>query len=173
MVGIQPSLIEIGRRHWFYLLLPLWLAAGWNLSVTPEAVADPVMMERVFLFDFGLFLPVLYFLFLKSRVTLRAAVLRSVALAAAGLALAAWLLPAGTGQVLPVLAWLRWVALPAIIVIELAALVAVVRYVYGGDPKEQTLVDQGMPPIIARLMIAEARFWKRVFAWLAGRKDSE
>lgn len=173
MAGTHFQIAGFARRHWFYLLLPLWLAAGWNLSVSTDAAADPLMMERVFLFDFGLFLPVLYFLFLKSRVTVKAALLRSLGLAAGGLALAAWLMPEGTGQVLPVLAWLRWVALPAIILIELAAMVAVMRYVYGGDPDEQTLVDQGMPPVIARLMIAEARFWKRVFSWVTGRKDAE
>lgn len=171
MAGTHTHIADFARRHWFYLLLPLWLAAGWNLSVSTDAVADPLMMERVFLFDFGVFLPVLYFLFLKSRVTVKAAVLRSLGLAAGGLALAAWLMPEGTGQILPVLAWLRWVALPVIIAIELAALVAVVRYVYGESPNEQTLIDQGIPPVVVKLMLAEARFWKRVFRWLTGKGE--
>ncbi|OZA91690.1 MAG: hypothetical protein B7X57_09785, partial [Erythrobacter sp. 34-65-8] len=144
MVRVHSRIVETARNHWFYLLLPLWLAAGWNLSTTPDAIADPIMMERVFLFDFGVFLPLLYFVFLRSRVTLRAALIRSVGMAAAGLALAAWLMPIGEGEVLPILAWLRWVALPVIIAIELAALVAVVRYVYGESPNEQALIDQGI-----------------------------
>lgn len=167
---LSPAkLASAARRNWFYLLMPLWLAAAWNLSITPQAAAEPLVMERVYLFDFALFLPVLYFLFLRGRVTLRAALVRSAMLAAAGLALAAWLMPAGEGQVLPVLAWLRWVALPAVIVIELVAMAAVLRHVFGADPDAQTLIDQGMPPLVVKLMIAEARFWKRVLSWLTGR----
>ena len=159
------------REYWFYCLLPVWALAAWQISVAPEALAAPLSTERVFLFDFGIFLPVLYFVYLRKRVGAKAAALRSAGIAAAGLALAAWLMPAGEGQVLPWLAWLRWTALPAIIVVELAALVAITRYVYSDRADERQLVEKGMPPIVAKLMLAEARFWKRVWAALSGRRD--
>ena len=84
---------------------------------------------------------------------------------------AAWLMPEGTGQVLPFLIWLRWTALPLVIAIELVAFVALMRYLYGSEPKEKELVNQGIPPLVVKLLLMEARFWKRVFRLITGRSD--
>lgn len=157
--------------YWFYWLLPFCVIGAWQLSLTPQSLADPVMTERVFLIDTVLLLPLLYFLYLRSRVTLKAALVRAFALGAAGVSYSAWLMPDGAGQVLPFLAWLRWIALPLIIALELAAFVALMRYIYGSDPCEEKLIAQGMPPLLVRLLLIEARFWKRVFAALTGRRD--
>lgn len=158
-------------RYWFYGVLAFAVIAAWQVSVTPETMVNPLLTERIYLFDFGVFLPLLYFWFLRRTVAVKAAAIRAFALASAGIAYAAWLMPDGMGQLLPFLSWLRWVALPLIILIELAAFVAVMRYVYGSDPKEEELVAQGLPPVLARLLLMEARFWKRVFAFLAGGKE--
>ena len=73
------------RANWFYLLLPFLFLAAWSLSRTPEAAADPLLLERVLFFDCLISLPVLYFLFLRRHSGLRAAIIRSAALAGAGL----------------------------------------------------------------------------------------
>lgn len=156
------------RANWFYVLLPFLLLAAWALSISPVAVRDPIVLERVFLFDFLISLPLLYFLFLRKRVSRRVAILRVAALAASGVWLASVLMPEGTGQILPWLAWLRYLALPLLIGVELIALVAVVRHAYGAEPDEGYLIAQGLPPILAKAMLAEARFWKRAFRWLRG-----
>lgn len=162
-------MIGIARNHWFYLILPILLLAAWSLSVSPEAMADPVSLERVYLFDFGIFLPLLYFLYLRPRFSLRASLVRTFALLGSGIWIASVLMPDGAGTVLPWLAWLRVVALPLLIAIELAAFVAIMRHIYGETPDEQTLVDQGMPPIVVKALLAEARFWKRVWSWFVQR----
>lgn len=154
------------KENWFYVLLPFLMLGAWLMASTPESLADPVMTERVLLFDALISLPLLYFLFLRSRASLRVTLLRVAALAGSGVWFASWLMPEGSGQILPWLSWLRYVALPVLIGIELIALVAVVRHVYGDTPDEAHLIALGMPPIIAKAMLAEARFWKRVFAWL-------
>lgn len=159
------------RGYWFYWLLLPCLFAAWHLSRTPAAIAAPLTLERVYLIDFALLLPVLYFVYLRPRVALCAALLRSAAIGAAGISFAAWLMPEGTGQVLPFLSWLRWTALPLVIAIELAAFVALMRYLYGSEPKEVELVAQGIPPLIVKLLLMEARFWKRVFRFLGGKRD--
>lgn len=164
-------MIRAFSNTWFYWLLVPCVFAAWQLSLTPETVADPIITERVFLLDFALLLPLLYFVFLRSRVPPRAAILRSLALGAAGISYAAWLMPEGTGQLLPFLSWLRWTVLPVIILIELAAFVALMRYLYGSEPKEEELVKQGIPAPVVKLLLIEARFWKRVFRFLAGRSD--
>jgi hypothetical protein len=155
--------------YWFYWLLPLGLVAAWKLALTPDSLANPIMTERVFLFDFAVFLPLVYFLYLRSRVTRRAALVRAFALGGAGISYAAWLMPDGTGEVLPFLAWLRWTALPLLIAIEFAAFVALMRHIYGSEPEEAKLVEQGIPRLVVRLLMIEARFWKRVFRFLTGR----
>ena len=154
------------KANWFYALLPLLLLAAWMVASTPESLADPVILERVLLFDALITLPLLYFLFLRRRAGMRVTLLRMAALAGTAVWFAAWLMPEGTGQILPWLSWLRYVALPVLIGIELIAVVAVVRHVYGAKPDEAHLIAQGVPPAIAKVMLAEARFWKRVFAWL-------
>lgn len=158
-------------EYWFFGLLAVCVFAAWQVSLTPEAIADPIMTERVFLLDTAIILPALYFFYLHTRVALKAAILRSLALAAAGISYAAWLMPDGTGEVLPLLAWLRWVAMPLVIAIELAAFVAIMRYVYGSEPQEEELVRQGLPPLLVKALLIEARFWKRVFRFLAGKND--
>lgn len=157
--------------YWFYWLLAFCAFAAWQVSLTPDAIADPITTERVFLLDTVLILPALYFVYLRPRVALRAAILRSLAIGAAGISYAAWLMPEGTGQVLPFLSWLRWTALPLVIVIELAALLALVRYLFGSEPQEETLVAQGIPPLVVKLMLMEAQFWKRVFRFVTGKRD--
>lgn len=162
---------KIFRGYWFYWLLVPCLIAAWQLSLTAEALADPLTLERVYLIDCALLLPILYFLYLRSRATLKAALFRSLALGAAALSYAAWLMPEGAGQVLPYLSWLRWTALPLIIAIELVAFVALMRYIYGSEPKEEELVNQGIPPLVVKLLLMEARFWKRVFRLITGKSD--
>lgn len=157
------------KGYWFYGLLAFCLIGAWQLSLTPETLADPITTERVFLVDFALLLPLIYFAYLRTRVALKAAILRSLALGAAGISYAAWLMPEGTGQVLPFLSWLRWTALPFVIAIELAAFVALMRYLYGSEPHEEELIKQGIPPVIVKLLLMEARFWKSVFRFLTGK----
>lgn len=150
--------------NWFYLILPVLLAAAWSLSISPEAITQPQLLEGVYLFDFAIGLPALYFLFLRKRMSLQAALLGTLALAGTGLWFASWLMPAGKGEILPWLAWLRYVALPALIIIELVAAAALLRYAYGEAPDENRLIEQGMPPLLARAILAEARFWRRIWA---------
>lgn len=156
------------RANWFYILLPLAIAVEWLLAVTPEALAAPRALEATLLFDLAIFLPALYFLFLRGRVSRKAALLRTAALAGSGLWFASWLMPAGQGEVLPWLSWIRYVALPVLIGVELIAAVAILKHVYGKTPSEAHLIEQGLPPLMAKLLLAEARFWKRVFRWLRG-----
>lgn len=156
------------RTNWFYLLLPFLLLAAWSVSRTPEAIADPLQLERILLVDCLISLPLLYFLFLRRHTTLRAAIIRSAGLAGAGVWFAGYLMPDGEGQILPALGWLRMAALPLLVLIEVAAFIAIMRVVYSDTPDEEQLIQQGMPPLIVKALLAEARFWKKVWRFLTG-----
>ena len=147
------------------------MIAAWQLSLTPETIADALTTERVFLVDFAVLLPLMYFVYLRSRVNLGVAILRSVAIGAAGISFAACLMPEGTAQVLPYLSWLRLTAFPLVIAIELVAFAALMRYLFGSEPQEADLVGHGIPPVVAKLMLMEARFRKAVFRFMTGKKD--
>lgn len=157
------------RTNWFYLLLPFLLLAAWSLSRTSEMVANPLLLERVLLADCLISLPILYFLFLRRHASLRAAIIRSAALAGAGLWFAGYLMPAGEGQILPALGWMRMAALPFLIILEGAAFIAIMRVIYSDAPDEERLIEQGVPPLIVKALLAEARFWKAVWRFLSGR----
>jgi hypothetical protein len=47
--------------------------------------------------------------------------------------------------------------------------IAVLRVLFGADPDPKELERQGMPPLLARLMLAEARFWRWVWSRLKER----
>lgn len=139
-------MLKVLRTNWFYLLLPFLLLAAWSVSRTAEALANPLLLERVLLVDCLVSLPALYFLFLRRHATLRAAIIRSAALAGAGLWFAGYLMPDGEGQILSGLGWLRMMALPLLILIDGAAFIAIMRVVYSDGPDEEQLVRQGVPP---------------------------
>lgn len=161
-------MIRLAKAHWFYLLLPLLLVAAYTAGRSADALANPLLAERILLIDALVSLPLLYWLYLRSRVMPRAALIRCSALALSGLWFAGWVLQ-GEGQILPWLAGLRAIGLPLVIIIEVTALVAVVRYTFSADPREDHLIAQGVPPLVARLMLAEARFWKNIRRYLTGR----
>jgi hypothetical protein len=45
------------------------------------------------------------------------------------------------------------------------------RYIYGSEPKEEELVNQVIPPLVVKLLLMEARFWKRVFRLITDKSD--
>ena len=163
------ALLAMVRNGWFYLLLPVWLGAAWSLSRDPQVLRDPPALELVLLFDFAIFLPALYALFLRRTVRSLGLAIRCGGLALSGLWLAGLLLPEGTGTIIPRLAWLRALFLPIALAIEIGAAIAVLRIVYAEEPDEARLHASGMPPWLVRLVLAEARFWKRVWRMLSGR----
>ncbi len=169
MTGQVAPQRSFAKAHWFYLLLPLTLLAAWLLSTTAEAARDPLTLERTLLFDFGLFLPAVYALYLRGRLRPAAIALRCVGLGLAGLWFAGWLMPQGEGEVLPFLGWLRMVVFPILIVFELVAFAAILRIVYSPRPDPARLLAAGMPPLLVRALLAEARFWRWVWHKLRGR----
>ena len=163
-------MLRFARNYWFYFLLPPLLLVAYAVSRMPESLAAPAFTERVFLFDFLIFLPAIYYVFLRSRFSKRTSIIRAGALGLTGLWFAGWLMPEGTGEIIPRLEWLRALALPFFIVFELAVFAALMRYVFGDAPDEQKLISMGVPPFLVKALLLEVRFWKAVWAFLAKRR---
>lgn len=162
------DLAALARRHWFYLALPLLLAAAFSARSAFPWDTQPRLAEAATLFDWCLFVPALYALCYRDK-PVRALALRLLALLCGGVWVAAMIVPLSAQTLLPGLGWLRSAGIAILVLVELAAAAAMLRIVFGAAPDPEALVRQGVPPLLARLMLAEARFWRWLWDRLNGR----
>ena len=156
-------------QHWFYCLLPLWLAAAWAFRSDFPWQTDPGLGEAITLIDWCVLVPTM-FVICYWGMSPKALALRVLALICGGIWLAGKIVPVGSQIILQEWSGVRWIGLTILALFELGVLVATLRIVYGSPPDPQALEEQGIPPFIARLIIAEARFWRRVCNLLRGHK---
>ena len=157
------------RTNWFAVAVPLLLLVEW-LVVRDLGGEMGRFLEVVVLFDLCVFMPLLYVLCYRRIVPLKQLVLRTVALACLGIYLATYLVPEPLQALLPQLGPLRIAGLGVLMLIELRLLVAAVRIVWGRDGSvEQVQAASGAPAWMARIMVMEARFWKRLWRLIRRR----
>lgn len=157
-----------GRRNWFYLLLPVWAAAAFGFRAAHPWSEQPMLGEAVTLFDWCLFVPALYLLCYRDMPR-RALGLRAIALVCGGIWIAGVIVPDAAENILTRLGPLRSAGIAILLLVEGVAILAILRVVFGATPDPAALERQGIPPPIARLMLAEARFWRWLWATLRGR----
>jgi hypothetical protein len=127
-------------------------------------------LEAVVLFDLCVFMPLLYVLCYRGTVARAQLVLRAVALACLGIYVATYLVPEPLQAVLPQLGPLRLAGLAVLVLVELRLLLVALRLVWGRDASvDQVQAASGAPPWIARLMVLEARMWKRLWRLIRRR----
>lgn len=151
-------------RNWFYALVPIWLLASLAFRATHQWDEQPQLGEAITLFDWCIFIPITFAICYRGM-SGRALVLRCLALVCGGVWLAGKLVPVDAHNLLQSLGAMRWVGLSALLLFEMAAVVAMLRVVFGAAPDPRELEQQGIPPFLVKLMIAEAKFWR----WLWGR----
>ena len=157
------------KANWFVVAVPLLLLVEW-LVVRDLGGEMGRFLEAVVLFDLCLFMPLLYVLCYRRSVPRAQLVLRAVALACLGIYLATYLVPEPLQAVLPQLGPLRLAGLAVLMLIELRLLFLALRMVWGRDASvEQVQAASGAPPWIARLMVLEARMWKRLWRLIRRR----
>lgn len=159
--------MTLARRNWFYALLPVWALASWGLWVTHSWNEQPLLGEAIVLFDWCLFVPATFALCYRGMPP-RALALRLTGLACGGIWLAGQIVPAESQFILLGLSGVRWLGLSVLLLFEMAAIAAMARIVFGQSPDPRRLERQGIPPLVAKAMIAEARFWRWVWARLTG-----
>lgn len=162
------DLRTLAQRHWFYLLLPLLLAAAIGFRTTHPWAEQPGFGEAVTVLDWCIVLPLLFAL-CYGHLPWRVLALRTLAVACGGFWIAGQIVPAEAQGLLQDWRGLRWLGLGVLLAFEAAAVVAVLRIAFAATPDPQALQKHGIPPLVARLMLAEARFWRWVWAKLHGR----
>jgi hypothetical protein len=154
-------------RNWFLLLLPALVAVGYLVS--RSAPGGP-QLERVLLLDALVSVPLLYFLCYRGTLTRGHMTLRLVALACAGVWLAAKLVPPSSQELLPYLGWARMAGLAVIFLFEVRLVVLAVRMAFAGrSDSAQLSAATGAPLWLAKLMLMEARFWRWLWALISRR----
>ena len=161
--------VTFARRHWFYLSLPLWLLASINLHFDFAWATDARSGELIALFDWAVFMPALYALCYHGIALGRVLAIRLLALVCSGVWIAGLIVPDPAENLLLRWGWLRGIGVAALVVVEGLAMLTILRVVFSSAPDPTVLERQGIPPIVARMMLAEARFWRWVWNRLHGR----
>lgn len=162
------------RRNWFVPALALLLAVEWAFVRATAWSAGDRIAEAAVLIDLCLFVPLLHFLCYRRRLATRALLIRTAGLAFLGIYLASHLVPAEGQALLPALGWARLVGLAVLALIELWVMFAIVKLLFGGKTTAAEVSAQsGAPEWVARLMLAEARFWKWLWRLIRGGKGKE
>jgi hypothetical protein len=162
------KIARAARTHWFYVMLPVLLTAALNFHATHPWTAHPRFGEAATLFDWCFFVPFLYAICYRAMPR-RALAMRTLALVCGGIWIAGKIVPDPAKTILEEWGWLRAVGMGALLLAEGAALIAVLRVAFGSSPVPAELERQGMPPLLVKLMLAEARFWRWVWSRLQGK----
>lgn len=161
---------EWARRNWFFIALPLFGLIALQFARSINWALDGSAAERVILFDAVVSLPLLYYLCYRKTLSAGQMALRLLGLVCLGIWFATWLVPASAQSLLPQLGWARMAGIGILVVIELRLIVTALRVVFSGDATaEEVSKASGAPPLIAKLMLLEARFWRAVWRFIRGR----
>lgn len=156
--------------NWFVLCLPLLLGCSLLFARGVDWAADGAVAETVLLFDWCVSVPLLQWLCYRRTLTGKQLAVRTAAMACLGVWIVSWLVPPSAQTLLPILAPARLAGLAVLVLIELRLFVAALRIVFKTGATAQDVVEKtGAPPLIARLMVLEARFWRAV--WRLLRRD--
>ncbi|CDG40944.1 hypothetical protein ASAP_2899 [Asaia bogorensis] len=70
----------------------------------------------------------------------------------------------------PHIGWVRFISVCLAVLCESTVLIAAMRLVFGKNGDPDKLKDLGLPPLVVRAMLAEARFWRGVWHALTGSR---
>ncbi|WP_299595135.1 hypothetical protein [uncultured Microbulbifer sp.] len=120
--------------------------------------------EIAILADFAIFLPLLYILFF--RYELKKALVKSLGIACIGFWGASVLVPGIQQDILLDYGFIRYVGLSVLVFIEVKVTFVIWKAVFSGKDRDQILKEAkdraDMPEWVARLMVWEASFWKKL-----------
>lgn len=150
------------RDNWFWPLALFLMAFVWLLAVTTPNIFAPGF-ELALIFDAVVTLPVLFFMCYRQSLSPMRMVIRIVALQCLGIWLASMLMPTSEQHVLPYLMWVRYVGLSVLVLIELKLALILFRLVFKPGVTEAELTESGVPRLLAKWALIEARVWRWIF----------
>jgi hypothetical protein len=154
------------NEKWFFLLvLPIAIAIEWAFASWHDWGAYP-RSEWVALVDLCLFMPLVYFTLFATELSIKARLLRCIAIAGIGLFAASFIVPEANQFVVGKLSDVRNALLVFVLAFEGWVFWKLINAVYRKDADVNQLHnDFAMPQWMAKLLILEARFWKAVIGF--------
>ena len=153
--------------NWFYPVAVTLLMLVGFLAASTRGVPPPAQglsFEVALLADVFVTLPLLYWLCFRKRHGMAKLLLGVTAVVCSGLWLSGLIVPLSEQRVLPQLSWLRFAGLVIIVGFEIRLAALAFRVMWKPQAKVADLEAQGVPPVIAKLMLLEARFWRWVLS---------
>lgn len=163
----MPKIATAARQNWFYFVLPVLLGIAFGFRATHPWGDQPQFGEAATLFDWCLFVPLLYQYAIAICLAARWRSARWLWRVADCGSLARSFLTLRR-QSFARWGWLRTVGITFLVLAEGAALTTMLRIVFGSAPDPKEIEKQGMPPVLVKLMMAEARFWRWLWLRLKG-----
>ncbi len=158
------TMTEKLKQNWFWpVAAVLWVAVWAIVRLQPSAV--PAQFEYALLADVFITMPLLLWLCYRAQLPMKALLLRMAGVIGLGIWLASKMLAPEQQTILPQLGVLRNIGLGVVIVIEMWLFVSIVKIVFKKETTTDALVEKGVPEVMAKLMLLEARFWRWVFGW--------
>src|SRR3546814_5704729 len=114
-------------------------------------------------FDALFTIPLLFFLCYRKRRAGACLAGRILALQCLGIWVAAKLVPVDRQLIIPYLSWLRSAGLAILLLIAIRLALILFKLVFKPDTTDSQLQGSGMPPLLAKAALLEARFWRWVF----------
>lgn len=161
-MNLQNRLTYI-RANWFWPVFAGLFGLVWAIAKShPDTVTQ--QFELAVLFDIFVTVPALYFLCYRRQLSTPAMFLRIVGLQCFGIWLATNIVAPDKQSALAQLSWLRNLGLAVLVAFEVWLAVKLARIVFRQETRVADLEREGVPLIIAKLMLLEARFWRWVFS---------
>ncbi len=163
----MTSVAGILRRNWFYPLSLGLLGLVWVISRTATgqmSASDQRGFETALLIDVFVTLPTLFWVCFRRQLATKQLALGIIATMCAGLWATTWIVPAEGQFLLRQIGWARYVGLAILLMFEISIVVAAVRLIWKPKSDVRDFEALGVPPLVAKLMYAEARFWRWVFS---------
>lgn len=156
--------IRQAQEKYFYLIFwPLAIAIEWSFAASHDWSVYP-RSEWVMLVDLCLFVPLVYCVFFARSLPLKARLIRSVGIAGVGLFVASLIVPPSNQFILSQLTAIRNAVIIFVIALEAWVFWKIVKVIFAEKTDEEVLArDFAIPPLIARLMILEAKLWKMLW----------
>ena len=148
-------------------MLHIWALAAWSFKSTFPWEKQPRIGELITAFDWCIFIPIT-FVSCYWNWSKRALALRLLALVCSGIWIGDKIVPESAQYLLVQSGAARSTGLLVVLLFELAAFATILRVILGATPDAHLLEQKGIPPLVARLMIAEAKFWRWIWARMTG-----
>ncbi|TGD75711.1 hypothetical protein E4634_02185 [Mangrovimicrobium sediminis] len=165
MIGTTSISVTGMKRHWFWPAA-FAVAAINAFTIVIDGWQAPQLKEFGVIFDFAVLIPLLYFFCYRKLG--KQTLVRTIAFACLGFWVAGKIVPDTHHLLIDQLAWVRYLGLAVLVLIEIRIATEIWRLAFcsrSEDASEAIKLkaeQEGMPPWVAKLMAAEAKFWKKL-----------